>query len=427
MKTNYLNSKIGRLFKTDFTKNVFILVGGTGAAQVFGFFLTPILTRLYSPTEFGIFGLFLLTLTVFELIPTLQFENVLIIEKDDEKVDEIAGSVILIAALISFVILILYLFTYKYLAFALKIQEISSWLLLIPFMILISSLKFVLLAWANREKRFKLMAKNRIILSLVTPTLSIIFYYYFKSAAGLILSHILSLLIVTFLLWYDVLIKSKRRLRYSLKISKYLLKEHRDFPLFSLPSRLINAFINQIPLLMLGTYADLKSVGQFNLSNRMLGLPITLISSAFTEVFRQKASHEYNENGNCEKLFLKSFFTLLGLSIILFGVFIFWGSSIFAIVFGDEWAQAGKYSAIMVPLFMLRFAVSPLTYIFIIAKKQKNDLFGHLLMLILITLSFPISNYFSDNSVSLIIGYTVSYCLVYIYYLIKSHKYSKGF
>ncbi len=177
---------------------------------------------------------------------------------------------------------------------------------------------------------------------------------------------------------------------------------------------------------MLNRYSNTSSVGQFNLSNRTLGMPISIISSSFNEVFKQRATQTYNKYGKCDKIFVKSFFSLLVVSLFIFSVFALFGSDVFALVFGEQWRIAGKYSSIMVPLFVMRFSVSPLTYLFVIANKQKYDLWGHIGMLVLITISFPISSFFSDDSSALIAGYTVAYCIVYLFFLVKSYHFSRG-
>ena len=73
-----------KVTKSNFVKDILILVGGTGFAQVISFLLTPVLTRIYSPKEYGILGLFTMVVLVLGILPTLQLQNIIIIEKVED-------------------------------------------------------------------------------------------------------------------------------------------------------------------------------------------------------------------------------------------------------------------------------------------------------------------------------------------------------
>lgn len=415
-----------KIIKSNYIRNVLVLVGGTGFAQVISFFLTPVLTRLYAPSEYGIFGLFTMIVIVLGILPTLELHNIIIIEKDDTYAKKATGVVFFISLTITFLLFLIFLIIKDYLVIQLNIQGYENLILLVPLIIFINSVYLLLMSWANRKAKFKLMAQNRIMLALINPIITILLSYLTKSANGLIIGYIIGNFFVTILLLYIFIIKEKLNFRFCIKDIGQVIFNYKDFPKFSLPSSLVNAVINQIPLLILNRYSNTSSVGQFNLSNRTLGMPISIISSSFNEVFKQRATQTYNKYGKCDKIFVKSFFSLLVVSLFIFSVFALFGSDVFALVFGEQWRIAGKYSSIMVPLFVMRFSVSPLTYLFVIANKQKYDLWGHIGMLVLITISFPISSFFSDDSSALIAGYTVAYCIVYLFFLVKSYHFSRG-
>ena len=51
--------KMKKFTKDDFNSNIVKLVLGTGFSQVLPIALMPILTRLYSPEDFGVFAVYL--------------------------------------------------------------------------------------------------------------------------------------------------------------------------------------------------------------------------------------------------------------------------------------------------------------------------------------------------------------------------------
>ena len=122
-----------------------------------------------------------------------------------------------------------------------------------------------------------------------------------------------------------------------------------------MPSDFINNFSNLIPVFVLSSYAAIPnvSVGFYNMSNRILGLPIGLISNSIGEVFKQRAASDYNDFGTCRPIFIKTFKALLISSIFPFAILILFGADIFAFAFGEKWRGAGEYSRILGVMFFL--------------------------------------------------------------------------
>ena len=55
-----------------FTKNVLTLAGGTGFAQIITIFTAPIITRIYSPSDYGILGLYMMVTGLVASFATMQ-------------------------------------------------------------------------------------------------------------------------------------------------------------------------------------------------------------------------------------------------------------------------------------------------------------------------------------------------------------------
>jgi O-antigen/teichoic acid export membrane protein len=197
-------------------------------------------------------------------------------------------------------------------------------------------------------------------------------------------------------------------------------------PRYSLPAEFINNFINNLPVLVLGKAYGAATVGHFNMSNRMLGMPVQLVSASVSEVFRQRASTEFREHGQCERFFKKTFWSLAGLSILPFAILFFFGPQLFSFFLGGNWLEAGVYSGILAPVFFLRFTVSPLTYMFFVAGKQREDFIMHVVMLMAVFASLWIAAANAQNVLITLIAYSAIYCLIYMYYLARSFTFAKG-
>src|SRR5690606_10440995 len=113
-------------------------------AQAIPIAVSPILTRLYSPEDFGIYALFLAIMAVVSSIASGRYELAIVLPSDDEDAFNIAALCLLIAAGVSLLLLLVVLaFGYK-IALALETPSLYLWLYVLPLVIFVSALWNVL-------------------------------------------------------------------------------------------------------------------------------------------------------------------------------------------------------------------------------------------------------------------------------------------
>ena len=70
--------------KSKFSLNIMTLMLGTTVAQAIPIIISPILTRIYSPEEFGLLILFMSIVSILSVIVSLRYERAIIQPLDDE-------------------------------------------------------------------------------------------------------------------------------------------------------------------------------------------------------------------------------------------------------------------------------------------------------------------------------------------------------
>ena len=70
--------------KSEFSRNVLTLMTGTTIAQAIPIAISPILTRIYTPEDFGILALFVAISTIFGSIANGRYELAIMLPKKDE-------------------------------------------------------------------------------------------------------------------------------------------------------------------------------------------------------------------------------------------------------------------------------------------------------------------------------------------------------
>jgi O-antigen/teichoic acid export membrane protein len=93
--------------KSEFTRNVLTLMTGTTIAQAIPIAISPILTRIYTPEDFGIFALFIAISSIVGSIVNGRYELAIMLPKKDEDAINILVLGLIITSFISLLLLIL--------------------------------------------------------------------------------------------------------------------------------------------------------------------------------------------------------------------------------------------------------------------------------------------------------------------------------
>lgn len=409
--------------KSDFAKNVITLMTGTTIAQAIPIAISPILTRIYTPEDFGVFALYMAIASIFVVIATGRYEMAIMLPHEEDDVKSIVKLIILILITITFfVFLAIFIFNNTITVF-LDNPEISTWLYFLPISIFLVGLYQVYNYLLIREKNFKRLSKNKVIVSTTNSSTQLVYGFTIANGFGLLIGNIISYIVSIYFI-----VKSKTVNKYfnfkDNSINK-VAKEYQNFPKYDVPSVLVNILSNQLPLFALGKYFSLGTVGFYSLMYKVLMMPIGLLSNSILDVFKQRATEDYNKYGNCEDIFIKTFKSLFLIGIIPFSILGFFAPEIFSFVFGANWRIAGEFAQIITPMLYLKFIINPLSYTFYIAKKQKNDLIGQILLLIIVIISIYIGLLYEDEKI-LIMFFSIGYSIIYLVYLIYSYFLSKG-
>ena len=81
----------------DFIKNTFFLISGAGLSQLIPFVFSPILTRLYTPEDFGRLAIYMACCSIFSIVSTGLYEMSIMLPKADKKAINILGFICLLS------------------------------------------------------------------------------------------------------------------------------------------------------------------------------------------------------------------------------------------------------------------------------------------------------------------------------------------
>lgn len=354
--------------KSKFTKNLVILLSGTGLAQVMGILLSPVLSRVYTPKDFGIFGTVLALSGILISISTLRYENALVLEKDEEEVIKLQDLCVLILLIVSFLSCFFILFFPQVFFWIDRDANNSQYLIYAIPIIFFTGLYNIFYFRLNREEEYKVLAKVQVYKKLALLFFQLLFGVLGFFTLGLIMGNILGSLIATVI----ILISFTKKIKLpNFRALTQIAKRYHQFPLYSAPQGLINSIMAQLPVIVLSAKYGVVIVGAYYFALKIVQLPATFMGQAVRTVFYKEAVNRKDQFRNLYQLLNKVTLTLFLLMISPVILLVFFGPSLFSYIFGTEWELAGEFAKWLILWFGMNFIHSPSRSLFFVFEKQR--------------------------------------------------------
>jgi len=354
---------------SDFNRNVFTLFSGVTIAQAIPVFISPILTRIYSPQDFGILSLFLAFSMIIASLSSGRYEFAIILPKDDAHAVNIAALAIFISLIFSIFIFCLITLFHDLIITTLKDENIAIWLYFVPFASFLISLFNILNYLKIRDKKYKDISCVKIVRSIFSGSIQLLIGLLEASPLGLIFGNIGSYITSNLLLCRKLTSKASISKISFLGIKNQAIRYVR-FPKFTLPGELCNALSLNLINIFITTLFSISILGLYSLINRIMIAPLNLIGNSIGQVYYKEAALEKINTGNNISILLATIKKLIIVSIPVFIILYIYIDEIIPFLFGRNWSIAGKYARILIPLFAVRFIVSPITVTLNVLEKQ---------------------------------------------------------
>ncbi len=387
--------------KSEFSRNVLTLMTGTTIAQAIPIAISPILTRIYTPEDFGVFALYMSATSLFSVLATGKYELAIMLPKKNEDSIYIAVLSIIIAVTICSVLFVLILFFGDSMVKIFSNKDISTWLYWVPISILLTSIYQSLNFLNIRNKEYKTTSTSKVLQSSMTSFTNVSTGLFGIHKVGLIIGYIVGQFLGSIYLLY-IAYKNRYLVIHKFNYLKMigLAKKYDKFPKLVTLTGFLNISSMQAPIIILTAFFTLKIVGFYSFAERILALPIALIGNSIGQVFFQKMS-KLNLTEERAYFFQSTLNKLLAIGIPLFVLIIFFGDKIFSFAFGDQWIIAGQYAQILSIWLAAVFIVSPLSQLYNIMNKQHLFLKLNLLGFILRALSLVVGALFFNDKITL--------------------------
>ena len=376
-----MEGKIKQIVNNEFFRNLLTLTTGNTIAQAIGLLAIPILTRLYSPEEFGQVALFISIVNVIAIAANGRYDMAVVLPKRDGQSFHLMVGSVGIAAVFAMVTLVILVFFYANITSLFEASSFRGIVWFLPIMVFLLGVHKSMQYWFTRKREYITIARNKVALSSTQNAVKLGRAIFSNGYWGLIVGTFIGEF-VALIHYVSVFFRVDAwRLRlFSFKTMIKAFREYSNFPKFLMPMGVVNTFSVNILIFALSAIASNAMVGFYERAWRVVNLPLSLLSTSFGNVFFEKMT----KTSNPRRFYLQSYFANLSLALIIILPIVFWGEAIFVFVLGNDWKVAGTIARAIAPLTVFNYATACVSSVFSVYQKNQILLIWQILYLAIV-------------------------------------------
>ena len=397
-------------------RTVGLLVSGVIIGQLAVLLATPLLTRLFSPNEFGVYAMLIASLNVLAPISSLRLELSIPIPKKEE----IALHSLMLSCAITCLLSLLLgtiIWIYPYLAINLiGISGKFEWVIwILPVGLLTSGLQQSLGYWNIRNEQFLRLSQSRGGYGVITATSQLILGASGVGVVSLFAGEIIGRIFSCLWLANRIICSSSRKIHRIISINLLLKVVHkfRRFIFLSTPSALINSLSIHLPIIMIGHFYDAHAAGLLLLAQRVVSLPTALLVGPISQTYVAQFAKTEDPLQRAS-LYIS---TVRRFSVMTAPVFLLLGyvsPILFSLLFGPNWMQSGLLGKVLAPFFFMQLLSGSTVSSLDILQEHWIRLNREFIFLAGSIISLSIGYYFKLSLVKMIYYYSIFGVVFYV-------------
>ena len=396
--------------KSSGVRNFTKLLSANVVAQVIGLVVYPILTRIFSPDDFGLLNLFMSIGGVLIVLSTAEYYYAIVLPKEEKDGNSVLGVGFVWLLVITILIAISVLFSGPISA-VFNSPKLALYYWMMPLYVFSVGAWNLLNYWYIRHKEYNPISTYQISQNLFSAGGKLAFGYGGVMTGGMIYSVVIApiLSLLTSVLGCRIkLMQAIRKIKWA-DVRKQAI-EFRNFPCFVLPKSLINILAGQMPVLLLTPFFGSRAVGFLSLALLLGYTPIGTVTRAVYQVMYQSTMDRVHRSLPIGDIFRKFLLYASAIVVPVFVVLWFVLPDLTAWLLGSDWCLSGEYIRWMLPWLYVSLLSCSINYLFDVFMKQKWGLFFEIVLAVMRVLGLAIGVWANDFMLA-IIGYSLATAL----------------
>jgi O-antigen/teichoic acid export membrane protein len=330
----------------------------SGQAFAYGLALaaSPILSRLYSPQDFGLMAIFVTLVSVLGTIATLRYDNAIPLPKDEHSAELLATLARRSVIITSGLLLIAAIAIGGTLNGAIFRSQDAPFSFLLAAAVATFASCEIHNASLVRQGQFTELSRMRVIYAVTCVATQLAIPIFWKAGPiGLLLGLIVGYAVESLVVVVTGRHSSLHAANADLRALGHIAAMYRNYPLFDVWASVLRVLAVHGQTLLIAWIYGPAAAGCLALAQRLLSTPASMLSFSLSRVYYSEAATLARDDpAELRRLFAKTFQRMALLAAPPLAVVCVLAPWSFGLVFGGQWKIAGAYCALLCPLILLR-------------------------------------------------------------------------
>lgn len=343
-----INATSSKLFSSAVFRRIGVLSLAVGVGQLITIGATPLLSRIYDPHEFGIYGVISSVALLLGNISALRYDLAIVLATKQVEAVALAWLCAILIALSAALPLVVWVIALTFHSVGLdsSLTDYINYLPLVTVQVISVGIFLIGSQWATRAMKFRPQATYQLTRAIAVVIGQSALGFLIGGATGLLVGQIVGFFLAGGWLIYSSLGPNINMLSRRPSISKIQMvaRKYKRFPIYVAPQELIASSSQSILMGVLAYYFGAGVVGFYWMSQRIMQQPSNFMGQAVRQVLIQHLFRRRAENlpivPHIQKMTLA--LTIFALSFTI--PVITFGPTLFSIILGSEWHQAGEFA-----------------------------------------------------------------------------------
>lgn len=361
------------------------LVSGNMLAQVITLAAYFVLTRIYTPDDYGLFNIFYSYIEVLIIFSTCKYELAIVVADDEREAAAVSRFALRMNTLVSAGLLTVALVLWLTGLLPGNLAQLGWMVLLIPPLVFFCGTSRVYSFLYNRFHRYEMIAVSDSVNAGSGALLKIVLGLLGFSQSGLPIGTVIGQAAAN--INYRLRLKSLPNAQAIRNIPnserRAAAKKHRNFPFFVATKDFINTFSSNLPFLWAALYFERAEVGLFGLALTFTMQPVNILSVAFERVLYARTAETVRDRQPLMYLLCRFLLPLMAVALPIVVLAGFVAEPVFVFCFGDRWQGCGVFVQTLLPLALATLCCNSLMFIPNVFSSQRTEFVFYLVLLAL--------------------------------------------
>lgn len=353
-------------------KEVATLMGGNMLAQLITVAAYFVLTRIYSPSDYGLFNIFYSYIEVLVIASTCKYELAVVVAADEREAAAVSRFALRLNTWVSVSLLAVVTVLWAGGWLPTRFERLGWMVMLIPPMVFFCGTSRIYSFLYNRYHRYKHIALSDNVAAGGGALMKILLGVGGALQSGLPVGTVLG--------------QAASNVNYRVGLRKMALpattraerhaaaRRHRNFPLYVASKEWINTFSANLPFLWAAQYFDDTMVGLYGLALTFTLQPVNILGSAMERVLYARTAEAVRQRRPIKTMLMRTLMPLAVAAVVMCVVVWFVAEPLFVFFFGSRWSGCGVYVQALLPLALTGFMVATTLYLPNVFGTQRREI-----------------------------------------------------